>query len=113
MEMMQDMLKNDARLNMIADRIVSAFHPRRIVLFGSRARGEARPDSDYDIFIEMETDKRPVERMREVSELFGLRDWAMDVIVHTADEVNRLKHMKGRVVYEIEREGLLLYERPD
>ena len=35
----------------IVRRIVAAFHPRRILMFGSRARGEARPESDLDLCI--------------------------------------------------------------
>ncbi|NLG35608.1 MAG: nucleotidyltransferase domain-containing protein, partial [Lentisphaerae bacterium] len=37
----------------ITDKIVRRFHPVRIVLFGSRARGDAHPDSDIDLFVEM------------------------------------------------------------
>jgi len=104
-------LKNDARLQEITQRIAAAFDPYRIVLFGSRARGDARVDSDYDIFVEMESDKRPIERMRDVSRLFGLRDWSMDVIVHTPEEVKRLNTLKGNVMYDIVREGVVLYEQ--
>ena len=37
----------------IARKIVEAFRPRRIVMFGSRARGDSRPDSDLDLMVEM------------------------------------------------------------
>jgi uncharacterized protein len=38
----------------IAAAIVDYFYPRRVGLFGSHARGQARPDSDVDLFVEME-----------------------------------------------------------
>ena len=60
-------------------KIVSEFHPRRVMLFGSLARGEGRPDSDADILVEMETDLKPFERRQAVDRIFGLRDWPMDV----------------------------------
>ncbi|MFW5858287.1 MAG: nucleotidyltransferase domain-containing protein, partial [Planctomycetota bacterium] len=65
----------------VARRIVEHFHPRRIVLFGSLARGDTREWSDIDLFVEMESDEHPVERAMAINRLFGLRDWPMDVIV--------------------------------
>jgi hypothetical protein len=57
---------------------VERFHPKRILLFGSHARGDASPDSDLDLFIEMDTQRRPPDRAIEVSEILGLRPWPMD-----------------------------------
>ncbi len=48
---------------MTRDRIVEAVHPNRILLFGSYARGDFGPDSDLDIFVEMEsTERRYIRR---------------------------------------------------
>lgn len=99
------------RLREITRRIVERFHPRRIVLFGSGARGEAGPESDLDLFIEMESDLRPPERAAEVAALFGLRHWPLDVVVYTPQEVERLRGVQGTLLSVIEREGHVLYER--
>jgi len=61
------------QLEEIAEAIVKNFDPKRIVLFGSHARGDQREDSDVDLFIEMESERRPPERAIEVSSIFGLR----------------------------------------
>jgi hypothetical protein len=42
-------------INEVVDRIVRAFNPIRIVVFGSHARGDAGPDSDLDLMVEMES----------------------------------------------------------
>ena len=42
---------DDPILVSIVDRLIGIYHPERIYLFGSAARGEAGPDSDYDIMI--------------------------------------------------------------
>ena len=98
-------------LKRVTQTIVERFHPKRIVLFGSYARGEARPESDLDLFIEMESTLRPPERAVEVSAVFGLHPWPLDVIVYTPDEVRRLRGMRGTLLSVIEREGRVLYEQ--
>ena len=53
---------DDVLLQEIVGKIVERFQPRRIILFGSRARGDHRRDSDLDLFVEMDTDAKPHER---------------------------------------------------
>lgn len=99
-------------LQEIARKIVEEFHPRRIVLFGSRARGEGRGDSDVDLFVEMESDLRPSERAARVGRVFGLRDWSLDLVVYTPEEVKKHRDVHGALMSIIEREGRVLYDRP-
>jgi HEPN domain-containing protein/predicted nucleotidyltransferase len=103
----------DQVLERITRTILEHLRPRRIVLFGSRARGNAAPDSDYDIMVEMETDLPSSQRIRAVADLFPRRGWSMDVLVYTPDEVRRWKDDVGMVMYDIVREGRVLYCRPD
>lgn len=98
-------------LDEIVARVVEAFCPRRVLLFGSRARGAARPDSDIDLFVEMESDRRPPERSAQIAALFPLHPWPMDVVVYTPDEVRRLRGVHGTFLSLIESEGKVLYER--
>jgi predicted nucleotidyltransferase len=99
-------------IDRIVRTIVAAMRPHRIVLFGSRARGDAHEDSDIDLMIEMDTALAKPYREMEIDKLFGLRDWSMDVFVYTPDEVQRLRHDVGTVVHVAEQEGEVLYERP-
>ena len=99
-------------LDRIIATIVQAFHPRRIVMFGSRARGDARPDSDVDLMVEMETDLSPPRRAMAIDALFGLRGWAMDVLVYTPAEVEQQRRFRNSLVRVIEAEGKVLYEQP-
>lgn len=113
-----DVSVGEARvLERITRTIVEHLRPRRIVLFGSRARGDATSDSDYDIMVEMETDLPDGERANAVYGLFPERaseyDWSLDVHVHTPEEIERWKDDVGVVMYDIVREGLVLYCRPD
>jgi predicted nucleotidyltransferase len=100
-----------ALLEHVTKTIVERFRPKRIMVFGSHARGDARPDSDLDLFIEMDTSRRPPERAIEVSEVFGLRSWPMDIVVYTPEEVRRLRSLNGTLLSVIEKEGKVLYEQ--
>jgi predicted nucleotidyltransferase len=106
------MVMESPPIEKIVSTIVERFNPKRIILFGSRARGDADPESDVDLFIEMETAKSPPDRAIDVISLFGLRRWSMDVFVYTPEEVERRRNVNGTLVSIVESEGKLLYERP-
>ena len=46
-----DRARLNASLKEMVRRILVTGHPQKIILFGSRARGDARPDSDYDLLL--------------------------------------------------------------
>ncbi len=96
----------------IVRKIAEAFQPRRIVMFGSRARGDTRPDSDLDLMVEMETDDPPAQRVWAIDGLFGLRRWAMDLVVYTPQEVKQQRQYRNSLIRVIESEGKVLYEQP-
>lgn len=88
----------------IVRRIVAVADLERIVLFGSRARGDHRPDSDVDLFVELESPLRPAERKRLIRSAFGPRTRAMDVFVYTPQEVARFRGVNGTLM-SIRRQG--------
>jgi uncharacterized protein len=103
------MIRADPPLDEIVRRIVEHVRPRRIVLFGSRARGDFDAESDVDIMVEMETDLRPAARRVQVASLFPHRWWSMDVLVYTPEEVAELRKDPGHFLHEIMRDGRVLY----
>lgn len=100
-------------IEFITKTIVEKMNPRRIVLFGSRATGADHAESDLDLMVEMDTDLRRPYREMEIDRLFPGRNWLMDVFVFTPSEVREKKDRVGHLLYTIEREGKVLYERPD
>ncbi len=58
-----ELLKRDSVLAEIVRRLVDAYQPRRVYLFGSKARGDEGPDSDYDLLIVV-ADDAPADRRR-------------------------------------------------
>ncbi len=101
---------DDPRLAEVVRILVEAYRPERMYLFGSRARGDAEPDSDYDLLLVV-PDDAPSERTR--SRLAYERLWetgtAADVLIwrHTAFE-SRL-HLPASLPATVHREGKLLH----
>lgn len=104
------MLETDL-LREIVERIVERFHPERVILFGSRARGEATADSDMDLLIVAETDLPPRERFSAVCRLLADYPVAFDVIVKTPEEYRRRRRVVNHIVYFADKYGDVLYER--
>jgi uncharacterized protein len=111
--MIQRAARFDDVTSEVADRIVAAMRPWRIVLFGSRARGDARDDSDYDIFVEIEVGAmRPREFARQILALFPNRRWSLDLKVRPPGEIERRRDDPGTIEWDIAREGQVLYADP-
>ncbi len=95
----------------MVDRIVESFHPVRIVLFGSRARGTDTPESDIDLLVVLHdvADKRrtAVEIRRVLSDMPVCKD----IVVTTPDEIARRGDLPGSVLRPALREGKVLYEQ--
>src|SRR2546428_14163405 len=95
----------------MTDRIVRAFHPLRLILFGSHARDEARPDSDIDLLgVFPQVAKK---RLAAVAIRRALADLPVckDIVVTTPEEITRRGDLIGTVLRPALREGKVLYER--
>lgn len=100
----------DAIAETIVRRLVSALSPERIYLFGSQARGDAGPDSDYDFLVVVRTSTLPRYRRDQAAfeALVGV-GVAKDVLVLTHEEFERQRTVVCSLPATVEREGILLY----
>jgi uncharacterized protein len=100
----------DPVLSEIVRRLVDGCQPERIYLFGSRARGDAGTDSDYDIMVVVASSDEPAYRraQRAHSLLWDLGT-AADVLVWTRDAFDSRVHLRASLPATITREGQLLY----
>ncbi len=104
--------ETEAAIPLMVDRIVQQFHPRRVVLFGSRAHGTATADSDIDLLVVLDrvADKRGVAI--EIRRVFSDLPVCKDIIVTTPDEIDRRGDLTGSVLRPALREGKVVYEQP-
>ena len=97
--------------------IVDDVDPDRIILFGSHARREARPDSDVDlIVVEREPFGPDRSRFVEMNRLYDTLSHFFvpkDILVFSSEEVERWRDSINHVLARSLREGVVLYVRPD
>lgn len=93
----------------ISEKIAREFAPDRIILFGSRARGSARPDSDVDLLVVMphggQSIRKAVEIRRRIQAPFSV-----DIVVRSADELRSRIALGDHFLREATEEGRVLYE---
>ncbi len=97
-------------LEEMVERLIRDLNPEEMYLFGSRARGDGEPDSDFDILIVLaDSDLPGYARDRlALRALRGLRV-AVDVIVLTREEFDRKRGVVCSLPATVKREGKLLY----
>lgn len=93
-------------------RIVERFHPRRIILFGSRARGDALSTSDFDLLIVAPSDKPRWQRAVPVYRALAGLGIPKDIVWWTPEEIAEWREVKSHFINTVLREGKVLYENP-
>jgi len=98
-------------MQVIVRRIVETVQPEKIILFGSRARGDARPISDFDFLVIKESNEPRHRRDVPLYVALAGLSVAVDVMVYTPDEVEEWSAVPQAFVTTAVREGKVLYER--
>jgi len=98
-------------INKIINAVLKVIVPDKVILFGSHARGDARPDSDYDILII----KSGIENGNRIEgdiyeKLFDEDiDVSVDVLVATPEIIEKYKDALGCIIKPALREGIIIY----
>jgi predicted nucleotidyltransferase len=103
-------LEQDPKLGEIVRRLVAAYRPERIYLFGSMARGEAGPDSDYDLLVVVPDDAPPERRDSHLAyRVLRGTGIAADVLVCSHSYFEARRHLKASLPGTVLREGRVLH----
>jgi predicted nucleotidyltransferase len=99
-------------IELLCREIASNFHPDKIILFGSRAYGNPRSDSDVDLLIVMPYKGSPFKQagviINHLINTVGIVP--IDVLVRTSKEVQARIRMGDRFISEIMKRGRVMYE---
>lgn len=101
-----------ACIDRMVKRIVKKFHPEKIILFGSHARGDAGPDSDVDLLVVMPVAGSKRDKRIEIGLALHDIPVPIDVIVSRPEDFIWRKDVVGTIEWPAAREGKVLYDRP-
>ena len=102
---------DEAVLAEIVRRLVQAVDPDRIVLFGSRARGDHRPDSDVDLLLVKPSVLPPHRRVIPAYEAMSGLLVPTEILWRTAEEIREWSQVSNHFTTRALREGRVLYEK--
>ncbi|OQX65573.1 MAG: hypothetical protein B5M51_00385 [Anaerolinea sp. 4484_236] len=97
----------------LARQIVEQFQPQKIILFGSYAQGNPRPESDVDLLVIMETELRESKQAHLIDENLERDLFGLDIIVRTPRNLKERIALRDSFLEEIMTHGQVLYESPD
>lgn len=103
------LMVSDEIVQAIKDRLVSGFHPNKIIMFGSQARGTADDRSDVDILVVCSFDGKRRQLMLEMDRSLAGLEYAFDVLIATPEEFEQDRLIPGTISRYADKEGKVLY----
>ena len=108
-ESFQSRTKRMAYIRKLCKRIAEAYHPEKIVLFGSHAYGTPTPESDVDLLIVMDYEEPPLGQSFKIKRELGLVT-PLDLLVRTPADVERRVTEGDMFMRLIVERGKVMYE---
>ena len=109
-EFNEELLGSDEILSEIVYRLVNQFHPECIYLFGSRARAQQGPDSDYDLMMIVSSSSLPrYQREQKAFRALCGMGISKEILVLTREEFESRRTVICSLPATVEREGRILY----
>lgn len=91
---------------------LKAYHPEKVILFGSAARGKTDAYSDLDVVIIKKTNKPFLKRLIEAVGFLRLDAPHTDIFVYTPDEFEYMRKEGNPFIQQVLKYGKVIYERP-
>lgn len=107
---MNALTRDTEAIKRLTELLVEAARPKRIIMFGSQARGEAGEDSDLDVMIVEEVVSDRAGEMVRLNRLLRSFDIPVDLLVVSQEKFHYWCDTPGNVYFEAATEGEVLYE---
>ncbi len=101
----------DEKIAQMVNKLVKAAKPEQIILFGSRASGSPREDSDVDFLVVMPLTKSRRRLEGDLHAALADAELAKDIIVVTPEELDRFRDVSGTIVQPALATGKVVYRR--
>jgi len=101
----------DEAIKIMVERIAGRFSPDRIILFGSRTRGDARSDSDVDLLVVLPVCDNRRAATISIMKLLADLPVGKEIVVTTPEELETRGKLASTVLYPALHEGKVLYAR--
>ena len=101
----------DAKVRKVVRKIAQWADPDKIILFGSRAHGGAREDSDIDLLVIYSGPKSKRELQVGIHKLFEHPDFSMDLFVMSPEELEAQKDVANTLAREVTERGVVCFGR--
>lgn len=110
----QTFKNQDLSLEKLVDFITSEYKPEKIILFGSYGTKREKENSDIDLLIIKNTNKRFVDRVVELTDLiigrFGF-EYPVEPLIYTPEEFRKTKKINSIFIRTVLSKGVVLYEK--
>jgi len=90
---------------------LQGYQPEKVILFGSAARGDADEHSDLDVVVIKQTHQPFVQRGIEAVRHVRLEIGAVDLLVYTPEEFQRMREDENPFIERVLADGRVLYEK--
>ena len=102
--------KQPPYLSEVVDRIVRKYHPVKIILFGSWARGSAQEDSDLDLLVVLPEVEHKRKAAIQIGNSLSNLPIGKDIIVTTPADIEKHGNTVGNILLPALEEGKVIYE---
>jgi hypothetical protein len=92
--------------------IIKKFNLKKIIIFGSFARGDYHKGSDLDLVIVGEFKDRFIDRIGKIIELND-SDLEIEAMVYTEEEFQKMIQERRPFIEQVLEEGIVVYEKRD